>query len=161
MRMVLSFFAGMFLLLSVAPASAGDNNSIWFRQESSLARVGFDGTACGKFPMPNVWVDGENSCAKVPLTYLHKKTDMDGNKTKEVLKLEDTHSEECTRSVDSAGNPVEVCTLDVVSGRSVDGNFGRRQTFSILGAFGEGDSSSGVDRTFSTGLAGARRSTGD
>jgi len=75
------------------------------------------------------------------------------------LKLEDYHDETCTRGVDAAGNPTETCSIKVVSGRSVDGNFGRRQTFSILGAFGEGDSSSGTDRTFATGLAGARRST--
>jgi len=150
--------AAVLLAVSSLPSHAGDKNSIWFSQRSNLAGVGFTGTACGKLPLPWVEVDGEGGCAKVPTTFMYKKTTSEGTTIKEVRKLEDTHTESITENPDGS----RTMSLKVVSGRSVDGNFGRRQSFSLLGAtFGNAESASGVSRTFSTGLAAARRSTQD
>ena len=141
-------------------ARAGDKNSIWFRQESALVRGGFDNTACGKWPLPNVSVDGETNCAKVPTTYMYKLTKSDGSYVREVRVLEDTYKE--TAKVAPDGSVLET-SVEVTSGRSVDGNFGRRQTLvgsvPLSGAFTEAETNSNARRTFSTGLAAARRST--
>lgn len=152
----------MAMLLNTAYAD--DKNSIWFRQQSALVGVGFDGTACSKYPLPGIMVDGEDNCAKVPTTFMYKLTRSDGTTVREVRKLEDTHEETCTRGVDVNGNPTETCSVNVVSGRSVDGNFGRSQRLSVADVtnlFGQADNESNVNRTFSTGLAAARRATQD
>jgi hypothetical protein len=162
MRLTLTIMGAVALFLTALTdeAFAGDKNSIYFEQQSGLFRVGFSGKACGSFPMPSVSLDGERSCARVPLTYMHVKTDENGNTTKEVLKLEDYHDEQCTRGIDAAGNPTETCSIKVVSGRSIEGDFGRKQNFSLMGAtFGDASSDSQATRRVNTGLAAARRST--
>lgn len=150
----------LFSITAASTALAGDKNSIWFRQQSALARAGFDNTACGKYPLPDVFIDGENNCAKVPTTFMYKLTKSDGTYTREVRKLEDTYEE--TNKITPDGTILE-SSVKVTSGRSVDGNFGRRQTLvgslPLSGAFVEAETNSNARRTFSTGLAAARRST--
>jgi len=161
MKTLLSMcFALAVMAVCISLAYAGDKNSIWFRAESSLVRGGFDNTACGKWPLPNVSVDSETNCAKVPTTYMYKLTKSDGSYIREVKVLEDTYRETAKMTPD--GQMVET-SVEVTSGRSVDGNFGRRQTLvgslPLSGAFVEADTNSNARRTFSTGLAAARRST--
>jgi hypothetical protein len=150
--------AALLFVVGAVPAQAGDKNSTWFSSRSNLVGIGFTGAACGKIPTPWVEIDGEANCAKVPLTYMYKQETIDGDKYKEVRKLEDTHTETMTVAPDGT----QTMSLKVVSGRSVDGNFGRRQAFSVTSlAWGDGKSDSRVARTFATGLAAARRSTQD
>jgi len=149
----------VFVTISTS-ALAGDKNSFWVREQSALFQAGFSGTACSKLPTPGVMLDGQTNCIKAPQTYLYKKVDEEGRVTKEVRRLEDTYSEQCTRSVDANGNPVEICSVEVTSGPSADINFTRRQEFSIMGTtLGNGESSSNNRGTTSIGLAAARRST--
>ena len=147
--------------ISINTAHAGDKNSTWFRQQSALVGVGFDGTACSKYPLPGLQIDGEDNCAKVPNTYLYKKTTSDGVNTREVRVLEDTYEESSKITPDGT---IMESSVKVKSGRSVDGNFGRSQRLSVsdvTNIFGQADTSSNTNRTFSTGLAAARRSTQD
>ena len=165
---VLALFAIVAAIATATSAQAGEKNSTYFRQTSGLVYVGFDGPACGKFPMPNIFVDGEDNCVRVPNTYLYK-LERDGQVvTREVKELTATWDSvtttETTAVVDGVEVPVTITdTMSVTDGRSVFGSFGVRNNWSLddlTGIFGSAESAAERARFFATGLAATRTSEG-
>jgi hypothetical protein len=165
----LLIWAGVLVFLALvlsgwSPARAGDQTATYFYMESALVSAGFKDRACGSYPTPGVYLDGERNCVRIPNTYLYKLDKGDGKVTKEVRTLNGTWKSTTVSQTTIDGVPVTVTeSMDIADGRSVFGSFGVRNNWSLsdlTGVFGKAESAAERARFFATGLAATRTSEG-
>lgn len=145
-------------------ARAGDQTATYFSMNSALLSVGFKDRACGSYPTPSVYLDGEQNCVRIPNTYLYRLERGDGTVTKEVRELTATWDSKTVSTTTVDGRPVTIEeSMKIRDGRSVFGSFGVRNNWSLsdlTGVFGKAESAAERARFFATGLAATRTSEG-
>lgn len=164
MKMISALAVAMIGLTLALPAKAGDQTATYFSMQSALLSFGFNDRACGSYPLPGAYLDGEQNCVRIPNTYLYKLDKGDGTVQKEVRTLNGTWKSTTVSETLVAGVPVTVTeTMDILDGRSVFASFGVRNNWSLsdlTGVFGKAESAAERARIFATGLASVRTSEG-